>query len=64
MTQLTTPLTFGARHVGYSLAPFQLSTVIGVVLGRHVFQERDVRRRLGSAMVVAGAMLIVSVGRG
>jgi hypothetical protein len=63
--QLTTPLTFGARQVGYSLAPFQFSTVISVALGHHVFQERDVRwRLLGSAIRVAGAMPIVSVGRG
>ena len=63
--QLTTLVTFGAPQVGYSLAPFQLSTVIRVLLGHHVFRERDVRRRLpGSAIMAAGAMPSVTVGRG
>ncbi|MCX6926907.1 MAG: EamA family transporter [Verrucomicrobia bacterium] len=58
--QLTTLLTFGKLQVGYSLALFQLSTLISVFLGYHCFQEGNIRRRLlGSLVMVAGAALIV-----
>jgi len=64
LMQLTTLLTFGALQVGYSLALFQLSTLITVYLGHHYFQERNIRRRLfGSLVMVIGAMLIVVLGR-
>jgi drug/metabolite transporter (DMT)-like permease len=59
--QLTTLLTFGALQVGYSLALFQLSSLLSVLLGRHFFQEGNIARRLaGSAIMVAGAALIVA----
>lgn len=62
--QLATLLTFGALQVGYSLALFQLSTLISVFLGYRYFQERNIRRRLvGSAVMVVGAVLIVALGR-
>ena len=62
--QLTTLLTFGKLQVGYSLALFQLSTLISVFLGCHCFQEGNIRRRLlGSLVMVAGATLIVVLGR-
>jgi drug/metabolite transporter (DMT)-like permease len=62
--QLTTLLTFGKLPVGYSLAFFQLSTLISVFLGYHFFQEGHLRRRLlGSLIMVAGAALIVTLGR-
>lgn len=61
--QLTTLLTFGKLQVGYSLALFQLSTLISVLLGHHFFQEGHLRRRLLSSLVmVAGALLIVLFG--
>jgi drug/metabolite transporter (DMT)-like permease len=64
LMQLTTLLTFGKLQVGYSLALFQLSTLITVYLGHRVFQERNIRRRLlGSSVMVIGAMLIVALGR-
>ena len=63
--QLSTVLTFGKLHVGYSLALFQMSTLLSVFLGYHYFQERQIRKRLfGSAVMVAGAVLIVSFGAG
>jgi drug/metabolite transporter (DMT)-like permease len=62
--QLTTLLTFGQLPVGYSLALFQLSTLISVFLGHRYFREGNIRRRLlGSLVMVCGAVMIVTVGR-
>ena len=44
--QLSTVLTFGKLQVGYSLALFQMSTLISVFFGYHYFQERQIRKRL------------------
>jgi drug/metabolite transporter (DMT)-like permease len=63
LMQLSTVLTFGKLQVGYSLALFQMSTLISVCLGYHYFQERQIRKRLaGSLVMVAGAVLIVMFG--
>jgi drug/metabolite transporter (DMT)-like permease len=63
LMQLTTIVTFGKLQVGYSLALFQLSTLITVYLGHRYFQERNIRRRLvGSLVMVIGATLIVTLG--
>jgi uncharacterized membrane protein len=62
--QAATLFTFGKLQVGYSLALFQLSTLISVLLGYHYFAERNIGRRLvASAIMVVGAALIVSLGR-
>jgi len=62
--QLATLLAFGVLQVGYSLALFQLSTVVSVALGAHFFAEQNIRRRLiGSAVMMVGAVLIVTIGR-
>jgi drug/metabolite transporter (DMT)-like permease len=64
LMQWTTVLTFGALQVGYALALFPLSTLVTVFLGHRYFRERDIRRRLlGSVVMVAGAALIVTLGR-
>lgn len=61
LMQLTTVLTFGRMQVGYSLALFQLSTIVSVLLGYRYFQERNIRKRLAGSMVMtAGAMMIVA----
>jgi drug/metabolite transporter (DMT)-like permease len=63
LMQVTTLVTFGKLQVGYSLALFQLSTLISVYLGHRYFQESNIRRRLlGSLIMVIGAMLIVTLG--
>jgi drug/metabolite transporter (DMT)-like permease len=63
--QLTSLLTFGKLQVGYSLALFQLSTLISVFLGYRYFQEGQIRKRLvGSLIMAAGAALIVLPGHG
>ena len=64
LMQLTTLLTFDKLQVGYSLALFQLSTLVTVYLGHRYFAEPNIRRRLlGSLIMVIGAMLIVTLGR-
>jgi drug/metabolite transporter (DMT)-like permease len=64
LMQLTTIVTFGKLQVGYSLALFQLSVLVTVYFGHRFFQERNIRRRLlGSAIMVVGAMLIVTLGQ-
>jgi drug/metabolite transporter (DMT)-like permease len=61
LMQLTTLLTFGKLPVGYSLALFQLSSLIGVFFGYRYFDEVDIRRRLAaSTIMVAGAVLIIT----
>jgi len=61
LMQSATLLTFGKLQVGYSLALFQLSTLLSVWFGHRYFQERDIRRRLAASVVmVAGAALIVT----
>ena len=61
--QVTTLLTFGKLQVGYSLALFQLSTLVSVFLGYRYFQEGHIPKRLlGSAIMAAGAVLIVLLG--
>jgi len=63
--QLMSLLTFGKLQVGYSLALFQLSTLISVFLGYRYFQEGQIRKRLvGSLIMTAGAALIVFRGHG
>lgn len=64
LMQLTTLLTFDKLQVGYSLALFQLSSLLSVLLGYRYFRERNIRRRLvGAAIMVAGAAMIVALGR-
>jgi drug/metabolite transporter (DMT)-like permease len=61
--QLATVLTFRELQVGYSLALFQLSAIVSVVLGRRYFGEAHLRERLvGSAFMAAGAALIAIQG--
>jgi drug/metabolite transporter (DMT)-like permease len=61
--QATTLLTFGKLQVGYSLALFQLSTLLSVFLGYRYFAERNIGRRVvGAIIMVAGAALIVIFG--
>jgi drug/metabolite transporter (DMT)-like permease len=64
LMQAATLVTFGALQVGYSLALFQLSTLVTVYLGHRYFAEGHIRRRLlGSLIMVTGAVLIVTLGR-
>ncbi len=60
LMQYATLVTFRSMQVGYSLALFQLSSLVSVILGWHVFREKDVVKRLiGSAIMAGGAVLIM-----
>jgi len=61
--QVFTLLTFEKVFVGYSLALFQLSSVLSVLLGAHFFKEKDFAVRLiGSVIMIAGTLLIIYYG--
>lgn len=60
--QMFTLLVFKRIQVGYSLAFFQLSALVSVILGKTVFEERHFRRRLVAAlfMMIGAAAIIYS----
>ncbi len=61
LMQFSTLYTFDVLQVGYSLALFQTSTLLSVLFGYRFFQEKNIARRLmGAAVMIAGAILIVS----
>ena len=61
LMQLTSLLTFARMQVGYSLALFQLSALLSVLLGHHFFQEAHLRKRLlGASIMVLGAGILVT----
>ena len=58
--QVTTIYTFNHMPVGYALSLFQLSTIVSVLLGRHIFNEQDIRKKLiGSIIMIVGSVLII-----
>lgn len=60
LMQFCTVVTLATLQVGYSLALFQTSTVISVIMGRTVFNEPQFGRRLlGSIIMTGGAAVIV-----
>jgi drug/metabolite transporter (DMT)-like permease len=64
LMQLSTLYAFGVLQVGYSLALFQTSALLGVLFGYKFFREQDLARRLvGASIMVIGAIFIVVFGR-
>ena len=64
LMQGATLFTFNRLPVGYSLALFQTSALLSVVLGHQFFREGRLARRLtGSLFMVAGAAMIALLGR-
>lgn len=58
--QLTTIYSFKHMPVGYALALFQLSAIVGVLLGHRIFNEKDIRKKLlGAAIMVTGSVIII-----
>ncbi|MDR2039504.1 MAG: DMT family transporter [Bacteroidales bacterium] len=58
--QYTTNYVFNHMEVGYGLALFQLSTIVSIFLGYHVFKEQDIVKKLiGSVIMVAGSIIII-----
>ena len=63
LMQFSTVVVLGELPVGYALALFQTSALVSVLIGHRLFAEPHLRQRLlGSAVMVAGAVLVV-VGR-
>jgi drug/metabolite transporter (DMT)-like permease len=60
LMQFCTVVVLGELPVGYALALFQISAIVSVLVGHRVFAEPHLRQRLlGSAVMVAGASLVV-----
>lgn len=58
--QFTTNWAFGHMPVAYALSLFQLSTIMSVLLGHKIFQEKDIRRKLiGSFIMLIGSVAII-----
>lgn len=58
--QFTTNWAFGHMPVAYALSLFQLSTIVSVLLGHKIFQEKDIRRKLiGSVIMLVGSVVII-----
>ncbi|MBX2841275.1 MAG: DMT family transporter [Flammeovirgaceae bacterium] len=58
--QLFTLFTFQKVFVGYSLALFQLSSVINVLMGFFLLKEKEIKMRLlGSVIMIIGALMIL-----
>lgn len=58
--QFTTNYAFDHMPVGYVLSLFQLSTIISVLFGYRIFQEKDIRKKLlGSVIMIIGSVLII-----
>ncbi len=58
--QFTTIYVFDHMPVGYALSLFQLSTIISVLLGHHIFKEKDMLKKLiGAAIMIAGSVIII-----
>lgn len=60
LMQFSSVVVLGELPVGYALALFQTSAMVSVLVGHRVFAEPHLRQRLlGSAVMVAGAVLVV-----
>ena len=61
MMQYTTMLVLSEFLIVYSLALFQLSMLLQVVLGHQLFNEKNLFRRLSACLVmVAGSLLVLN----
>jgi drug/metabolite transporter (DMT)-like permease len=58
--QLTTNYVFDNMQVGYALSLFQLSTIVSVLFGYKIFQEKNIYKKLvGSAIMFIGSIVII-----
>lgn len=58
--QYTTNYVFDNMEVGYALSLFQLSTIVSVIMGYKIFQEKNIRQKLlGSAIMIIGSVIII-----
>ena len=60
LMQFSTNYVFLRMNVAYSLALFQLSTILSVILGVKIFQEQSLKQKLiGSFIMLIGAIIII-----
>ncbi len=60
--QYTTNYVFDHMDVRYVLALFQLSTIVSIVLGSHIFREKDIRKKmLGAVIMIVGPVVIILI---
>ena len=58
--QFTTNYTFDHIPIDYALSLFQLSSIVSVLLGYRVFQEKEIRKKLlGSLIMIIGSVIII-----
>ena len=62
LMQYATNYVFARMNVAYALALFQLSTLISVILGVKMFKERDLMRKLLSAIIMLMGATIIILG--
>jgi uncharacterized membrane protein len=64
LMQLSILYAFGIMQVTYSLALFQTSALLSVVIGYKFFREQDMLQRLvGASIIVVGTIFIVVFGK-
>jgi drug/metabolite transporter (DMT)-like permease len=60
LMQYTTMIVLSQTLIAYSLALFQLSMVLQVVLGYRIFKEQNIKRRLFSCLImIFGSMMVL-----
>ena len=60
LMQFTTNCIFKYMDVAYALSIFQLSSLVSILLGYKLFQEKNIKRKfLGAIIMVLGAILII-----
>lgn len=58
--QLTTNYVFDNMPVGYALSLFQLSTIVSILLGHTLFNEKNIgRKMIGAAIMIGGSVIII-----
>lgn len=63
ITQVASNVALAGMQVGYALALFQTSALVSVLFGYQFFKETDIVRKLvGAAIMVVGAVLITILG--
>ena len=63
LMQICTIVVLGALQVSYALALFQISSIVSVLLGWHIFSERHFAKRLAGSMIMAAGAVLIILGR-
>lgn len=58
--QFTTNFVFDHMPVGYALSLFQLSIILSILFGHHIFKEQEIRKKMiGSLIMIVGSVVII-----